>query len=100
MSCYRAGDNDAALGALGRSMKIRGGGDSFDWYFLAMIHAKGGRKDEARDWYDRAARWAAGPRLLDGELYLFQVEAADALGLPPPQPPQPQPRHRVSPNPR
>ena len=33
---YRAGDWKAALEALEKSMKLRNGGDSSDWFFLAM----------------------------------------------------------------
>src|SRR5262249_11242798 len=35
---YRAGDWKASVGALHQSMDLGGGGDSFDWFFLAMAH--------------------------------------------------------------
>src|SRR5262249_19322001 len=54
---YRAGDCQAAVGALNKSVQLRSGGDAFDWFFLAMAHWKLGNKDEARKWYDRAAEW-------------------------------------------
>ena len=54
MAHYRAGDWKASLTALEKSMELRKGGDSFDWFFLAMAHWQLGEKDEAREWYDRA----------------------------------------------
>src|SRR5262249_12726502 len=35
---YRAGDYPAAVKALIRSMELSQGGDSHDWFFLAMAH--------------------------------------------------------------
>src|SRR5262249_15890334 len=35
---YRAGDWKAAVETLEKSMSLRQGGDSFDWFFLAMAH--------------------------------------------------------------
>src|SRR5262249_38530501 len=54
---YRAGDWKAAIAALEKSMELRQGGDSNDWFFLAMAHWQLGQKDKAREWYDRAVRW-------------------------------------------
>ena len=51
---YRAGDWKAAVAALEKSEELRNGGDSFDWFFLAMAHWQLGEKDEARKWYDQA----------------------------------------------
>lgn len=47
---YRAGDYKAAITALERSMKVRNGGDSFDWFFLALAHRHLENTDEARRW--------------------------------------------------
>ena len=47
--------------ALYRSMELRNEGDSFDWFFLAMIHAHLGRKERAREWYDKASQCDACP---------------------------------------
>ena len=38
-------------------MDLRNGGDSFDWFFLAMAHWRLGEKDKAREWYERAVQW-------------------------------------------
>jgi hypothetical protein len=92
---YRAGQLEEAKNALYRSMEMRNEGDSFDWFFLAAIHFKLGHKDRAQQWYVRAAaslreigESAAGSALdqLD-ELYRFEVEVAQVIGLKKPGPP-------------
>ena len=85
---YRARDWDEALSALYRSMELREEGDSFDWFFLAMIHTRLGHPERARQWYDKATQWFSQNRPGDAELYQFQVEAAESLGLPQPAPPK------------
>jgi tetratricopeptide (TPR) repeat protein len=87
---FRLGDWDEALSALYRSMELRNEGDSEDWFFLAMIHWRMGRKERARDWFDKAVKWSRIHPRADDELYRFEVEAAEALGLPKPErrPPQ------------
>jgi tetratricopeptide (TPR) repeat protein len=81
---FRLGDCDEALNALYRSMELHNEGDSFDWFFLAMIHWRMGRKERARDWYNKAAHWSRLQSRSVEELYRFEVEAAEALGLPKP----------------
>jgi uncharacterized protein HemY len=39
---YREGDWNAAAAALEKSMQLRQGGDSFDWFVLAMAHGQMG----------------------------------------------------------
>jgi hypothetical protein len=56
------------------------GGDAFDWFFLAMAHAKLGQKDQARRWYDRGRRWAEKNLPHDEELRRFRAEAEELLG--------------------
>ena len=86
---YRVRDWDNAIKALDRSMKMSrdGEGDAHDWIFLAMIHARKHQREEARQWYDRTVAWFHKNRQADQELYRFQVEAAEALGIPKPPPP-------------
>src|SRR5262249_4510656 len=48
---YRADDFAGALTALDKAMAPRKGGDSFDWFFVAMGHWRLGHADEARTWY-------------------------------------------------
>jgi tetratricopeptide (TPR) repeat protein len=85
---YRAGEEKAAIAALNKSMKLRNGGDAFDYLFLAMAHQNLGESDEARKWYDRATEWLEknGERLkrLPGEAEEFhriQREAEEVLKL-------------------
>jgi tetratricopeptide (TPR) repeat protein len=85
---YRLRNLPAAMNALVRSMELRHEGDSFDWYFVAMIHAHQGRLDEARQWYDKATVWQAQTQPNNEELQRFRAEAAEVLGLPVP-PPEP-----------
>jgi hypothetical protein len=91
VACYRAGEWDEARRALRRSMDLRGGGDSFDWFFLALVHLKHGQLDQAREWYDKAVRAYIKNQPNDRELRRFHIEAAQALGLPSPPAPTPIP---------
>jgi uncharacterized protein HemY len=54
---YRAGDWSAAANALNESMRLRSGGDPYDWLFLAMAHQRLGDAAEARRWLDRSIGW-------------------------------------------
>ena len=69
---YRGGDCKAAVTALERSMELRKGGDSFDWFFLAMAHWQLGDKEEARKRYDRAVAWMEKNQPNHGELLRFR----------------------------
>jgi uncharacterized protein HemY len=87
-ACYRAGDWKAAVAAFDESMKLRDGGDAFDWFFLAMTHRKMSDPTEARDWYDRAVKWVENnaPALEKNpeqaeELHRFRSEEEEVLGL-------------------
>ena len=83
---YRAADWKLAKDALSRSMKLRYGGDSFDWFFLAMVELKLGHRDQALEWYDKAVGWFHSSLPNDHELYRFHVEAAQETGFPKPLP--------------
>jgi len=78
---YRAGDWKAARAVLEKSMELRKGGDSFDWFFLAMCHEKLGDKAKARHWYARATRWMDKNQPNDEELRRFRAEAAELLKI-------------------
>src|SRR5262249_10114664 len=54
---YRAGNWQASRQALDKSMQLHNGGDSLDYYFLAMVHHRQGDTAEARRWLDKAKRW-------------------------------------------
>ena len=70
-----AGDWKAAIAALEKSMELRKGGDSNDWFFLAMAHWQLGEKDKAREWYDRAVQWMDKNQPKNEELRRFRAEA-------------------------
>jgi len=76
---YRAGDWKAAIDALTKSLEVRKGGDSFDWFFLAMAHWQLGEKPHARSWYDKAVRWMEKNQPKNEELVRFRTEAAAFL---------------------
>jgi serine/threonine protein kinase/Flp pilus assembly protein TadD len=83
---FRAGDWKAAIAAFEKSMDLRKGGDSSDWFFLAMAHQQLGQKHMAGAWYDRAVQWMdknqptnIQPR--NFALWLIRGEAAGLLGL-------------------
>jgi eukaryotic-like serine/threonine-protein kinase len=84
---YRAGNWDGAIAAFEKSMPLRNGGRSSDWFFLAMACWQLGRRDEARMWYDRAVQWMEKHDPKQSELCLFRAEAAALLGLPEPTAP-------------
>jgi serine/threonine protein kinase len=78
---YRAGDWQGAVGALAKSMELRKGGDSTDWFLLAMAHWRLGNKSEGRACYDRAVLWMEKNKPQDQELHRFRVEAAALLDI-------------------
>jgi tetratricopeptide (TPR) repeat protein len=78
VALYRNGDNKAAIQELQASMTQRGGGDSYDWFFLAMAHWRLGDRDDARMWFDRAVQWMDSHEP-NGEFRRFRAEAADLL---------------------
>jgi tetratricopeptide (TPR) repeat protein len=76
---YRAGEWSDAADALAESMRLRSGGDPFDWLFLAMARYRLGDSGEARRWLDRSLAWIQkAPR--DPELVPLHAEAMQLLG--------------------
>jgi tetratricopeptide (TPR) repeat protein/serine/threonine protein kinase len=78
---YRCRDFQAAIAALQKSMALRRGGDSFDWFILAMAHWQLGNQKEARTWYDKAVAWQEKNRTKNEELGRFQAEAEKLLDV-------------------
>jgi Tfp pilus assembly protein PilF len=76
---YRSGQYDEAIAAFDRSMKLSGG-NSFDWFFLAMIHSRLGDQTRAHEWYDRASDWMERECPEDEELLRFREEADQVMG--------------------
>jgi tetratricopeptide (TPR) repeat protein len=72
---YRSGDDKAAVAELEKAMSLRSGGDSLDWFFLAMTHWRLGELDQARTWFDRAVQWMNKHKPQDDELRRFRAEA-------------------------
>jgi serine/threonine protein kinase/Tfp pilus assembly protein PilF len=72
---YRSGDYKDAIAALEQSMKLRNGGDSLDWFFVAMAHWQMGENDLAREWYDKAVIWMEQNQPTNEQLHRFQAEA-------------------------
>jgi tetratricopeptide (TPR) repeat protein len=78
---YRAGDWKATISALEKSMELRKGGDSFDWFFLAMARWQVGDKKESRKWYDQAVQWQEKNQPKNEELGRFRSEAESLLKI-------------------
>ncbi len=72
---YRASDWHEAIKALEKSMELRKGGDSFDWFFLAMAHWQLGHRTQARQWYTKAVDGMNKAKSRDAELVRFRAEA-------------------------
>src|SRR5262249_460764 len=77
----RAGNWKAAIEGLNKSMDLRHGGDSFDWFFLAMVHWQLGAKDESRKWYDKAVEWMDKNAKDSEDLRRFRTEAEELLEI-------------------
>jgi serine/threonine protein kinase/Flp pilus assembly protein TadD len=77
---YRAGDPQAALEALRKSMDLGKGGNSYDWLFVAMAESRLGHKDEARRWYEKALAEMQRAHAPNEELDGFRIEAEAMMG--------------------
>jgi tetratricopeptide (TPR) repeat protein len=78
---YRAGTCKEAIAALEKSRELRNGGDSFDWFFLAMAHWQLGDKEQGRKWFDEAVQWMEKNQPKNEELARFRAEAGELLGI-------------------
>jgi tetratricopeptide (TPR) repeat protein len=78
---YSAGNWKEAVAALEKSMELRKGGNSFDWFFLAIAHWQLGEKDRARTWFGQAAEWMDRNEPNNEELRRFRAEAAELMGI-------------------
>jgi len=94
---YRAGEWKQSKEALSRSIELRNEGDSFDWFFMALVELKLGHREPALEWYQRAVEWFHHSLPNDRELYRFHVEAAHELGLK--EPTRPPPSATITPAP-
>jgi tetratricopeptide (TPR) repeat protein len=80
---YRNGQWQEAVDALQTSTQLRGGGDAWDWFYLAMALRQLGKQEEAKQWFDQGVAWAQTPRKLRQVRLLYQ-EAANLLEEPGP----------------
>src|SRR5205814_1851619 len=87
-AAYRAGQWRAAIDALNESMKRREGGDSTDWFFLAMARWQLGEKEQAVKWFDKAVAWMDKNDPKGDDLLRFRAEAAEVLGIKEPSKPE------------
>ena len=76
-----AGDWQGAVQSLTTSASLRNGGDSFDFFFLAIAHWQLGQKDEARKRYAEGVTWMETKSPKDPELLRFRAEAEELLGI-------------------
>jgi tetratricopeptide (TPR) repeat protein len=76
---YRAGDWKAAVAALQKATEIRSGGDSAEWFLLALAHWRLGDRQQGRAWYDRAIRWMDKNQPRDENLRRWRAEATALL---------------------
>jgi hypothetical protein len=65
---------------LNQSLKLRQGGNGFDWFFLAMAHRRLCHQAEARRYYGQAVEWMEKNQPRNDELRRFRDEAAELLG--------------------
>jgi serine/threonine protein kinase len=77
---YRAGLWDGAAKALEESIRLRSGGNAYDWLPLAMVRWRLGDRAEARRLYDRSVQWINDNARGEGELSRLRAEAAQLLG--------------------
>ncbi len=78
---YRSGSCKEAIAAFTKSMQLTHGGNSYDYFFLAMAHWQLGEKEEARRWYDQAVQWMDKNLPKGKELGRFRAEAAELLKI-------------------
>jgi Tfp pilus assembly protein PilF len=78
---YRAGDLKAARTALDDVMARNKGGDCREWFLVAMIQWRAGEKDDARQWFQRAATQMDESKLQSTVASSLRAEAAQLLGI-------------------
>jgi serine/threonine protein kinase/Flp pilus assembly protein TadD len=78
---YYARNCKDAIAALEKSTQLSNGGNSYNWFFLAMAHWQLGDKEKARQYYDKAVQWMDKNMPKNKELGRFRVEAAELLKI-------------------
>jgi tetratricopeptide (TPR) repeat protein len=78
---YHEGQLDEARSAIERSMRLNGGGDGFDWLYLARLAHRRDDRLEARICYERAGSWLATQAGSDPEFESLRRAVAGELAL-------------------
>jgi tetratricopeptide (TPR) repeat protein/serine/threonine protein kinase len=79
---YRSGAWKDSIDALHKSIDLqKDGGDSAQWFFLAMAHWQLNHKDEARKWYGKGVEWMKKHGKENEEFRRFQSEAEELLEI-------------------
>jgi tetratricopeptide (TPR) repeat protein len=79
---YRAGAWKEAVVSLRVAMRLRGGGDAFDCYFLAMAYRRLDEVEQARAWYEQAEKKRTASQPKNDELLRLCAEARAVLARP------------------
>jgi tetratricopeptide (TPR) repeat protein len=80
---YSNGAWKDSIAAFRKSMELDQapkGGDSHQWFGLAVAQWKLGQREEARAWYGKAVQWMEKNSPKDEELLRFRAEAEEVLG--------------------
>ena len=79
---YRNNEHYKAIRALSRavSLDVTTGGNSFDFYYLALANQALGYAKPARDWLDHAEAWTEKHPELSGSFIKIRAEVADVFG--------------------
>ena len=75
----RAGQYAEAVDSLKKAVELHDGGNSSDFFFLAIAHWHLGNKDEARRWHKKAVEWMAEHDSSNHELLGFRTEVNQLL---------------------
>jgi tetratricopeptide (TPR) repeat protein len=78
---YRDAKWREAIQSLESASKLRRGGTSNDWFFLAMAHEQLGEQEKARQCYQQAVQWMQDHQPKNPELLRFRAEAEELLGV-------------------
>ena len=82
VACFRAAKWEQSRQAFEESMNLRSGGNSFDWFFLAMLDWRTGETSSARHWLRRAIVWMETNAPNNRELEMFREEARQMIQEP------------------
>jgi Flp pilus assembly protein TadD len=80
------GKMSAAAAAAQKAIELSGGGESSDWFILAITEGANGNKDSARQWYDKAVAQMEKNQSHSAEMRYYRDKAAELLGITEPKP--------------